>query len=37
MFVEGDTNSHKSFEIGRFLNKYIVRKGKDLVIKYLIC
>ena len=37
VFVEGNTNKHKFFKIDRFFKKRIVRKGKDLTIKYLVC
>lgn len=36
MFVEGDINSYKSFKIKHFFNKRVVKKNKDLAIKYLI-
>ena len=36
MFVEGDTDRNKSFEIERLLNKHIVKKSKGLAIKYLV-
>ena len=36
VFVEGDTDSHKSFELDRFLNKRIVKNGKGLAIEYLV-
>ena len=36
VFVEGDTDHHKSFEIDRLLNKRTVRKGKGLAIEYLV-
>lgn len=36
MFVEGDTDKYKSFEIDRLLIKYTVRKGKGLAIEYLV-
>ena len=34
--MEDNTNYHKSFEIECFLNKRAVKKGKGLIIKYLI-
>ena len=37
VFVEGDTDKHKSFEIDRLLNKRTVRKGKARAVEYLIC
>lgn len=37
VFMEGDINRHKLFEIDRFLNKCTVRKDKGLAIKYLVC
>lgn len=36
IFVEGNTDHHKSFKIKRLLNKRTVKKGKGLVIKYLV-
>ena len=36
VFVEGDTNRQKSFEIDRLLNRRTVKKGKGLAIKYLV-
>ena len=36
VFVKGDTDKHKSFEIDRLLNKRTVRKGKGLAIEYLV-
>ena len=36
VFVEGDTDRHKSFEINRLLNKCIVKKGKGFAIEYLV-
>ena len=36
VFVKGDTDHHKSFEIERLLNKRTVSKGKGLAIKYLL-
>lgn len=35
MFVNGDTNTAKSFEVDRLLNKQIVKKGKGYAIEYL--
>ena len=37
IFVKGDTDYHKSFEIINILNKRAVKKHKGLVIKYLVC
>ena len=37
VFVDGDTDTLKSFEIDRLLNKRIIKRGKGLTIKYLIC
>lgn len=37
IFVEGDTNRVKSFEIEKLLNKYQVKKGKGRAIEYLVC
>ena len=37
VFVEGDTDRHKSFEIDRFLNKRTIRKGRGLAVEYLVC
>ena len=36
VFVEGDTDRHKSFEIDRFLNKRTIRKGRGLAVEYLV-
>ena len=36
VFVEDDTNKHKSFEIDCFFNKRIVRKSKELAVKYFV-
>lgn len=36
VFVEGDTNSHKSFGIQCLFNKRTVKKDKGLAIEYLI-
>lgn len=36
VFVEGDTDYHKSFEIERLLNKRTIKKSKNLAIKYLM-
>ena len=36
VFVKGDSDKHKSFEIDRLLNKRIVRKGRGLAIEYLV-
>ena len=36
VFVEGDTDKHKSFEIDRLLNKRTIRKGRGLAIEYLV-
>lgn len=37
VFVEGDTDAVKLFEIDRLLNKQIVKKGKGQAIEYLVC
>ncbi len=37
MFVDGDTDAAKSFEVDCLLNKWIVKKGKGRAIEYLIC
>lgn len=36
IFVDGDTNNLKSFEIDRLLNKQTIKRGKGLIIKYLV-
>ena len=36
VFVEGDTDHQKSFEVDRLLNRRTVKKGKGLAIKYLV-
>lgn len=36
VFLEGDTDKHKSFKIDCLLNECTVRKCKDLAIKYLV-
>ncbi len=36
VFVEGDTDKVKSFEIERLLNKRQIKKGKGRAIKYLV-
>ena len=36
VFVEGDTDKHKSFEIDCLLNKRIVRKSKGLATEYFV-
>ena len=36
VFVEGDSDKHKSFEIDRLLNKRTVRKGRGLAVEYLV-
>ena len=36
VFVEGDTDKHKFFEIDWLLNKCAVRKDKGLAIEYLV-
>lgn len=36
VFVEGDTNKHKSFGIDRLLNKRTIQKGRGLAVKYLV-
>ena len=35
MFVEGDTDTIKSYEIDRLLNKRIIKKGYGVSIQYL--
>ena len=37
VFIEGDTDSLKSFEIEKLLNKRQVRKGKSRAVEYLVC
>ena len=36
VFVEGNTNKVKSFEVEKLLNKWQVRKGKGRAVKYLV-
>ncbi len=36
VFVEGDTDHNKSFEIEHLLNKRTVKKGRGLAIEYLV-
>ena len=36
VFVEGDTDKVKSFEIEKFLNKRQIKKGKGQAIEYLV-
>ena len=36
VFVEGDTDRQKSFEVDRLLNRRTVKKSKGLAIKYLV-
>ncbi len=36
VFMEGDTDKHKSFEIDRLLNKRTIRKGRGLAVEYLV-
>lgn len=36
VFVEGDTDAVKSFEIDRLLNKRTVKKGRDHAVEYLV-
>ena len=36
VFVDGDTDNLKSFEIDRLLNKRTIKRGKGLTIEYLI-
>lgn len=37
VFVDGDTDVAKFFEVNCLLNKQIVKKDKDCTVKYLIC
>ena len=37
VFVDGDTDSFKSFEIDRLLKKRTIKRGKGLTIEYLVC
>ena len=37
IFVKGDTDNLKSFEIEKLLNKRQVKKGKGRAIEYLVC
>ena len=36
VFVDDDTNSLKSFEIDRLLNKRTIKRGKGLTVEYLV-
>lgn len=36
VFVDGDTDNLKSFEIDRLLNKQTIKRGKSLAIEYLV-
>ena len=36
VFVDGDTDASKSFEVERLLNKQTVKKGKSRAIEYLV-
>ena len=35
VFVEGDTDTIKSYEIDRLLNKRIIKKGRGVSVQYL--
>lgn len=37
VFVDGDINSFKSFEIDRLLNKQTIKRSKGLIVEYLVC
>lgn len=37
VFIDGDTNSPKSFENNRLLNKRTIKRGKGLTVQYLVC
>ena len=37
VFIDGDTNASKSFEVERLLNKQTVKKGKGRAVEYLVC
>ena len=37
VFVDGDTDATKLFEVDRLFNKQIVKKGKSRAIEYLVC
>lgn len=37
MFVDGDTDTIKSFEVDYLLNKQTVQKARGRVVEYLIC
>ena len=37
VFVEGDTDADKSFEVDCLLNKQTVKKGRGRAIEYLVC
>lgn len=36
VFVEGDTDASKSFEVERLLNKGVVKRGKGRSLEYLV-
>lgn len=36
IFVEGDTDEFKSFEVERLLNKRIIKKGRGMATEYLV-
>lgn len=37
VFVDGDTDNLKSFEINRLLNKRTIKRGNGLTVEYLVC
>lgn len=37
VFIDGDTDAAKSFEVDRLLNKRVVKKGKGRAVEYLVC
>lgn len=37
LFLKGNIDKLKSFEIEKFLNKYWVKKAKDQAIEYFVC
>lgn len=37
MFMKDDIDKHTFFKIKRFLNKHMIKKGKDLAIEYFVC
>ena len=37
VFVDGDTDATKFFEVDRLLHKQTVKKGKGRAVEYLVC